>query len=138
MPGQIQTGYLIPWTAILLDGPTVDKRVNNFTGFHGAQRFITYFRPPLVSVRSSTNPPHILTSNFFKATVAYLLKATTVEPDEHPLPANGFETTFISRQQILNKQEQMVAARERLGKHVPAAQDTRMNSVLCAGRAEES
>jgi hypothetical protein len=42
--------------------------------------------------------------------VAYLLKARTVEPEKQPLLANGFETTFISRQ--------------RLGKHVPAATDT--------------
>jgi hypothetical protein len=38
---------------------------------------------------------------------------------------------------MLNKQEQMAAACKRLGKHVPAATDTRMKSVVCAGRAEE-
>jgi hypothetical protein len=43
-------------------------------------------------------------------TVAYLLKARTVEPEKQPLLANGSETTFISRQ--------------RLGKHVTAATDT--------------
>jgi hypothetical protein len=42
--------------------------------------------------------------------VAYLIKARTVEPEKQPLLANGFETTFVSRQ--------------RLGKHVPAATDT--------------
>jgi hypothetical protein len=42
--------------------------------------------------------------------VAYLLKARTVEPEKQPLPTNGSETTFVSRQ--------------RLGKHVPAATDT--------------
>jgi hypothetical protein len=31
----------------------------------------------------------------------------------------------------------MAAARERFGKHVPAATDTRFNGVACAGRAEE-
>jgi hypothetical protein len=42
-------------------------------------------------------------------------------------------------QQILNKQEQTAAAKERLGKHVPAAADThtRMNGVIYACRAEE-
>jgi hypothetical protein len=84
--------------------------------------------------------------------VAYLPKARTVESEKQPLLANDSETTFISRQrprnkgttsvagqQILNKQEQTAAARERLGKHVPAATDThtRMNSVVCVGRAEE-
>jgi hypothetical protein len=35
------------------------------------------------------------------------------------------KTTFAARQQIVNKEEFMAAARERLGKHVPAATDTR-------------
>jgi hypothetical protein len=43
-------------------------------------------------------------------TVAYLLKAKTVEPEKQPLLANSFETTFISRQQ--------------LSKHVPTETDT--------------
>jgi hypothetical protein len=34
------------------------------------------------------------------------------------------ETTSAARQQILNEQEYMGAARERLGKHVPAAKYT--------------
>jgi hypothetical protein len=42
--------------------------------------------------------------------VAYLLKPRTVEPEKHPLLANGSERTFFSRQ--------------RLGKHVLAATDT--------------
>jgi hypothetical protein len=42
-------------------------------------------------------------------TVAYLLKARTVEPEKPPLLMNGSETAFVSRQ--------------RLGKHVPAATD---------------
>jgi hypothetical protein len=41
--------------------------------------------------------------------VAYKLKAKTMEREKQPLLANGFETTFVSRQ--------------RLGKHVPAATD---------------
>jgi hypothetical protein len=55
-----------------------------------------------------------------------------------PLLANGSEkhsfkgkgrqtdngTTSVTRQQILNKQKLTAAARERLGKHVPAATDT--------------
>jgi hypothetical protein len=32
-------------------------------------------------------------------TVAYLLKAKTVEPEKRPLLVNGSETTFVSRQQ---------------------------------------
>jgi hypothetical protein len=43
--------------------------------------------------------------------VAHLLTARTVEPKKQPLLANGSETTFVFRQ--------------RLGKHVPAATDTR-------------
>jgi hypothetical protein len=43
--------------------------------------------------------------------VAYLLKAGTVEPERWPLLASGSGTTFIPRQ--------------RLGKRVPAATDTR-------------
>jgi hypothetical protein len=58
--------------------------------------------------------------------VAYLLKARTVEPEKQLLPANGFETTFVSRQwprtsiarqQILNKQQ--------------------WNGVFCAVRADK-
>jgi hypothetical protein len=47
--------------------------------------------------------------------------------------------TSVATQQILNKKEQTTAAREQLGKHVPAATDmhTRVNVVVCAGRAEE-
>jgi hypothetical protein len=41
--------------------------------------------------------------------MAYLLKARIVEPEKHPLLANGSET-FVCRQ--------------RLGKHVPVATDT--------------
>jgi hypothetical protein len=33
-------------------------------------------------------------------TVAYLLKATTVEPEKQPLLANGSETTVVFRQQL--------------------------------------
>jgi hypothetical protein len=65
-------------------------------------------------------------------------KARTVEPEKHPLLANGPETTFIARQQILNKQDQMAAARELLSEHVPAATDMKMNNVFCVGYAEES
>jgi hypothetical protein len=43
-------------------------------------------------------------------TVAYLLKATTVEPEKQPLLVNSSETTFIFRQ--------------RLGKRVPTVTDT--------------
>jgi hypothetical protein len=70
--------------------------------------------------------------------VGILLRARTVEPEKQPLPANGSETTFVlgngleidngttsfATQEILNKQEYTAAARERLGKHVPAATDT--------------
>jgi hypothetical protein len=31
----------------------------------------------------------------------------------------------------------MAAARERFGKHIPMATDTRTNGVVCAGRAEK-
>jgi hypothetical protein len=37
-------------------------------------------------------------------TVAYLLKARTVEPEKQPLLANGSETTFFSRQRSRNRQ----------------------------------
>jgi hypothetical protein len=40
-------------------------------------------------------------------------------------------------QQILYKQEQTEAARERLGKHIPAATDTIIISVVYAVRAEK-
>jgi hypothetical protein len=43
--------------------------------------------------------------------VAYLLKTRTVAPEKQPLLANGSETALVSMQ--------------RLGKHVPAATDTR-------------
>jgi hypothetical protein len=42
--------------------------------------------------------------------VAYVLKARTVEPYKQPLLANGYETSFVSRQM--------------LGKHIPAATNT--------------
>jgi hypothetical protein len=41
--------------------------------------------------------------------VAYLFKARIMEPERLPLPTNGSETSFVSRQ--------------RLGKHVPVATD---------------
>jgi hypothetical protein len=83
--------------------------------------------------------------------VAYFLKARTAEPEKKPLQANGSEkhsflgngretdngTRPVARQQILDKQQQTAAAREQLGKQVPAATDTRMNGVVCAGHAEE-
>jgi hypothetical protein len=44
------------------------------------------------------------------------------------LLSSGFETdietTFVARQQIFNKQEQIAVAGELLGEHVPAAMDT--------------
>jgi hypothetical protein len=36
--------------------------------------------------------------------VAYLLKVSTVEPEEQTLLADGSETTFISRQRPRNRQ----------------------------------
>jgi hypothetical protein len=46
------------------------------------------------------------------------------------------KTTFIARQQILNKQ-QMSAARNRLGKHVLAVMDMQQrNGVFYMGHAE--
>jgi hypothetical protein len=45
-----------------------------------------------------------------KNSVAYLLKAGTVEPGKQPLLANGSENTSVSRQ--------------RLGKHASATTDT--------------
>jgi hypothetical protein len=83
-------------------------------------------------------PQDVLSSCFINHIVAYLFKERTVEPEGWPLLANGSETTLflgngremnnvttsIARQQILNKQEHMADARERLGKHVPAAMDT--------------
>jgi hypothetical protein len=85
--------------------------------------------------------------------LAYLLRAGTVEPERQPLLGSGSEKTLVSRQRhetdnrrtsvdrkkILNKQEYMVAARERLDKRVPAATDTltRIDGFICAGRGEE-
>jgi hypothetical protein len=74
-----------------------------------------------------------------------LLKARTVEPEKQLLLTKGSETTegtdkgttSVDIQNILNSQEQMAAARKRLGKQVPAATEMRMNGVVCAGRAEE-
>jgi hypothetical protein len=41
--------------------------------------------------------------------VVYLLKARTVEqPEKQPLLVNGSETTFVSRQQLQNKQQNNV------------------------------
>jgi hypothetical protein len=37
-------------------------------------------------------------------TVAYLLKARTVEQEKQPLLVNGSETTFVSRQRPRNRQ----------------------------------
>jgi hypothetical protein len=45
------------------------------------------------------------------------------------LADNG--ATSITRQQILNKQEQKAATRERLGKHYPAATDTHAIEERC-------
>jgi hypothetical protein len=36
--------------------------------------------------------------------VEYLLKARTVEAEKQPLLTNGSKTTFVVRQQIINKQ----------------------------------
>jgi hypothetical protein len=45
-------------------------------------------------------PPHACDYQLpiINGTVAYLLKARTVEPEKHPLLANGSEATFVSRQ----------------------------------------
>jgi hypothetical protein len=43
----------------------------------------------------------------FRNTVAYLLKARTVEPEKHPLLANGPETTLVSRQQPRKKRDKL-------------------------------
>jgi hypothetical protein len=40
--------------------------------------------------------------------VAYLLRARTVEPEKRPLLVNNSETTFVSRQQPQNKQQNNV------------------------------
>jgi cytochrome c5 len=51
---------------------------------------------------------------------------------------NGRETDngtkSVARQQIISKQEQTAAARERLGKHVPAATNThtKIKDIVCA------
>jgi hypothetical protein len=66
--------------------------------------------------------------------VAYFLKARNVEPERRPLQAKGIETTSVSRQQILNKQEQTAVAKERLGKYVPAATDTHATEERCFHR----
>jgi hypothetical protein len=58
-----------------------------------------------------------------------------VEPEKQPLLASGSETTFASRQRP--RKDNGTAAWGRLGEHVPAATDTRMNGVVYAGRAEE-
>jgi hypothetical protein len=74
-------------------------------------------------------------------------QSKTVEPEKQPLLANGSETTFLSngaeidngttsaaRHQILNKREWTAAARERLGKHVPAPTDTHAKDEMsCMG-----
>jgi hypothetical protein len=52
--------------------------------------------------------------------VAYLPKARAVEPEKQPLLANGFETTFVSRQ--------------RLGKHLLAATDTHTTIEVLLGK----
>jgi predicted house-cleaning NTP pyrophosphatase (Maf/HAM1 superfamily) len=52
--------------------------------------------------------------------MAHLLKARTVEPEKQSLLVNGSETTFVSKQQILNKNKYTAAAREQFYKHVPA------------------
>jgi hypothetical protein len=70
-----------------------------------------------VSEENSYNMfPFVLTFN----SVAYLLKARTVELEEQPLLAKGSETTFVSRQ--------------RLDKHIPEATteemlETRVSAV---------
>jgi hypothetical protein len=48
--------------------------------------------------------PHFTLSIENYDTVAYSLKARTMEPEKQPLPANGCETTSAAKQQILNKQ----------------------------------
>jgi hypothetical protein len=47
---------------------------------------------------------------------------------ETAITSNG--TTSVAMWQILNKQEYTYAARERLGKHVPAATDTNATEEL--------
>jgi hypothetical protein len=54
--------------------------------------------------------------NFVQDSVAYLLKARTVDPEKQLLLANGSETIFIST--------------KRLCKHVPVATDTQATIVV--------
>jgi hypothetical protein len=86
---------------------------------------------PLYSLLLPHPPPDI-------HIVAYLLKARTVEPEKQPwnmFVGNGHKTAnrmmSVARQQILNKQEQMTTARERLSKHVPAATDMHVTDEWC-------
>jgi hypothetical protein len=46
--------------------------------------------------------------------VAYLLKARTAEPEKQPLLVNGSETSFVSRQQLQNRQQDNVVARQQV------------------------
>jgi hypothetical protein len=61
---------------------------------------------------------------------------------QHSFLGNGRETdngtTSLAREQILNKQEQTTASIVRIGKHVPAANNTRMNGGVYEGSAEET
>jgi hypothetical protein len=60
--------------------------------------------------RKLAHPTSIGDSMWLEGTVAYSLKARTVEAEKQLLLENGSETKFVFRQ--------------RLGKHVPAATDT--------------
>jgi hypothetical protein len=78
----------------------------------------------------STFPWHTVSIYRNYLFIVLWLKARTAEPEKQSLLVNGSETdnrmTSVARQQILNKQEWTAAAKELLGKHIPAAMDTRM------------
>jgi hypothetical protein len=63
------------------------------------------------SLENTGGPPQIRivqrqywTQDFQFYIVAHLLKASTVEPEKQPLPENGSETTFVSRQRPRDRQ----------------------------------
>jgi hypothetical protein len=77
-----------------------------------------------------------------KDTVAYFLKARTVEPEKQPLLANDCETedemTSVTRQQILNKNRRPLQGNGSVNT-LPRQRIryTWMKSVVCTDRAEE-
>jgi hypothetical protein len=97
---------LNPVTSTPMAGIVRWQAVNKIVKWHLFSFLNCLPAPPSWKYRISKNWTSLPLSLF---TVAYLLKARTVESEKQPLLANSSETTFVSRQRPRNKRDKLPA-----------------------------